>query len=224
MKIINCPQCGGSELDRHGTELVCSYCDAEFVMETDDSLAWVCGGCGVRNASDSTFCSSCGKPLKKICFECGMFIRSDVHHCPECGFEFLPGEKLIYQHQDNVSTNFLSNVRLYCRSLGSKGSWQLMLKDMQEIAILSVLGAGFAIAIKGHTGQTYPQSNGVTYEGRNAFAQLNVKTKEEAERFARAVTENAGDKPPLVNFPTLSCLGRIFTTVLAIAALAMLII
>jgi len=148
-----------------------------------------------------------------------MLIRCDHSFCPECGFAFLPEEKLLYHHQDRIASNFLSNRRLYCRSLTGKGNRQLELEDIQEIAIVSVMGAGYAIAIKGHTGMTYRQPDGSLYEGSTLFIQMNVPTPRDAELLADGIRTSVPGDPPLIHHPRLSCLGRIFTTALVLLIL-----
>jgi len=203
--------------------LSCNYCGSELIIDHDDTLAWVCTDCGFKNSEKSTFCGKCGEPLKAICYECHKLIRGDLQFCPTCRFEFLPDEKLILTHQDNKYANYLSNKRLYCRSLHGKGSRQLLLEQIQEIVIINVYNKGFAIGIKGFTGESYKQTNGEVIDGSDSFAQINVPTKHDAELFAQTIVENTPDNPPIVNHPKLRCFERVFATAIALAGMVLLV-
>lgn len=218
METRSCPQCGGSDFDRRGMTLFCKYCETELVIEHDDTLAWVCGDCGFKNPENSVFCGKCGEPLKSICYECHKLVRGDLQFCPTCRFEFLPDEKLLFTHQDNKYANYLSNKRLFCRSLSGKGSRQLLLEQIQEIVIIKVYNVGYAIGIKGFTGEFYKLEDGEVYDGSDAFTQINVPTKQDAELFARTIVENAPDNPPIVSRPKLRCFERMYATAIAVVA------
>lgn len=224
METRSCPQCGGSEFHRHGMTLTCRYCETELVIEHDDTLAWLCIDCGFKNPENSTFCGKCGEPLKSICYECHKLIRGDLQFCPTCRFEFLPGERLILTHQDNKTASYLSNKRIYCRSLSGKDSRQLLLEQIQEIVIINVYNRGYAIGVKGFTGEFYKQQDGEVYDGSDSFTQINVPTKHDAELFAKSIVESIPDNPPIVNHPKLRCFERVFATAIALVTLMAVII
>jgi len=86
MKVLKCPNCGGSLPD---TSKACNYCGSKIIL-SDDRNKFVLAGilcplCGTDNKEQNKFCNQCGEKLFKICTGCDSEVHFDSVHCSVCG-------------------------------------------------------------------------------------------------------------------------------------------
>jgi len=102
-----CPQCGSNALSPfRENRLVCGHCGSVILtndkQEPTSVEGWVCNACQFVNEKNTNYCGKCAERLTNVCPKCRNNVHFSIKNCTECGYQFLDGERTIYEFKIGV--------------------------------------------------------------------------------------------------------------------------